>query len=155
MTNPKLTKRVVDAAEPSAKRKTMWDGELRGFGLRIEPGGHKTFVVRYRAGGGRSGVLRQTTLGRYGVVTLDEARTNARKLLGAAAAGGDPIGERKRARRIGLTIAELCDWYLEQATSGRLLGEALKQLNQVGACVLAPGRAGGFPGWRMMSMTAA
>ena len=88
----------------------------------MEPSGRKTFVARYRAGGGRSGVLRQATIGRYGTVTVDEARTRARKLLGAAAGGGDPIGERKRSRQTGLTIAEVCDWYLEQATSGRLLG---------------------------------
>ena len=107
---------------PRQCARVLWDGELPGFGLRVEPTGHKSFIVRYRTGGGRTGVLRQMTLGRYGTVTLDEARARARKLLGAAAGGGDPIGDRQRSRQTGLTIAEVCDWYLEQATSGRLLG---------------------------------
>src|SRR5262245_16012162 len=53
-------------AEPSLLKTEIWDAELSGFALRVEPSGHKTFVARYRAGGGRSGRLRQTVLGRYG-----------------------------------------------------------------------------------------
>jgi hypothetical protein len=30
----RLTKRAVDAAEPSSKRYTLFDDELKGFGLR-------------------------------------------------------------------------------------------------------------------------
>jgi len=118
----KLTKRVVDSAKPKLKRYIVWDSDLSGFGLRVEPTGRKTFIARYRAGGGRSGTLRQATIGRYGTLTPDEARRLARKTLGAAASGGDPVGERKTARQPGMTIAEVCDWYLEQAESGRLLG---------------------------------
>lgn len=118
----KLTKRTVDAAKPAPERYIVWDTELSGFGLRVEPTGRKTFIARYRAGGGRSGTLRQATIGRYGTLTTDEARRLARKTLGAAAIGGDPVGERKSARQPGISIAEVCDWYLEQAESGRLLG---------------------------------
>ena len=118
----KLTKRTVEAAKPKSQRYIVWDSELSGFGLRVEPTGRKTFVARYRAGGGRSGTLRQETIGRYGTLTPDQARRLARKTLGAAASGGDPVGETKSARQPGMTIAEVCDWYLEQAESGRLLG---------------------------------
>ena len=118
----KLTKPAVDRARPEPRRYIIWDIELKGFGLRVEPSGHKTFLARYRAGGGRTGVLRQTTLGRYGNVTLDQARISARKVLGAAASGADPVGQKKEARQAGLTIAEVCDWYLEQSEVGRLLG---------------------------------
>jgi integrase len=118
----KLTKRTVDAAKPGSQRYIVWDSELSGFGLRVEPTGRKTFIARYRAGGGRSGTLRQATIGRYGTLTPDQARRLARKTLGAAASGADPVGEKKSARQPGMTIAEVCDWYLEQAESGRLLG---------------------------------
>jgi hypothetical protein len=118
----KLSKRAVDAASPEAARYILWDSELSGFGLRVEPSGYKTFIARYRAGGGRTGVLRQTRFGRYGTVTLDEARTTARRLLGAAAGGADPLGERKRERQAGMTVAEICDWYLEASEAGQLLG---------------------------------
>ena len=122
-----LTKRTVDAAKAEAKQFILWDDTLTGFGLRVEPANsrgemRKTFVVRYRAGGGRTGTLRQTNIGRYGVVTVDQARRKARALLGAAAAGGDPLGDAKAQRKAGITVGEVCDWYLEQAGSGRLIG---------------------------------
>jgi integrase len=119
----KLTKRAVDAARPEAARVILWDVDLAGFGLRVEPSGRKTFIARYRAGGGRAGTLRQATIGRYGTLTVDEARTKARKLLGAAAGGGDPVGEQQRARQQGVTVGQIADWYLREAETGRLLGK--------------------------------
>ena len=118
----KLSKRTVDAACPEANRYVLWDADLAGFGLRVEPSGKKTFIARYRAGGGRSGTLRQATVGRYGALTADEARTKARRILGAAASGTDPVGNQREARRIGLTVAEVCDWYVKSAEGGRILG---------------------------------
>jgi integrase len=118
----KLSKRLVDEATPYSRRYIIWDTELPGFGLRVEPTGRKTFIARYRFGGGRSGALRQATVGRYGVLTLDQARMLARKTLGAAASGGDPVGEKRNARQPGITVAEVCDWYLEHAQAGRILG---------------------------------
>lgn len=103
-----MTKRTAEAASPKAAR---YISELPAFGLRIESSGRKTFIARYRAGGGRQGVLRQKSLGEFGVVTTDEARATARKILGPAAGGADPLGERAEARKAGVTVAEVCDWY--------------------------------------------
>ena len=47
----KLTKRTVDAAELEAERYILWDSALKGFGLRVETSGTKTFLVRYRIAG--------------------------------------------------------------------------------------------------------
>lgn len=47
-----LTKRVVDAAEKTDRRYHVWDEDLSGFALRVEPTGVKTFVIKYRAEGG-------------------------------------------------------------------------------------------------------
>jgi integrase len=121
-----LTKRAIDAARPEATRYIVWDSTLKGFGLRVEPTGsgqgRKTFLIRYRAGGGRNGVLRQANIGRYGTVTVEQARRKAKAALGEAAGGGDPLGDMLAKRRAGVTVAEVCDWYLEQADAGRLLG---------------------------------
>lgn len=125
-----LTKRRVDAAKPSASRFIVWDSELVGFGVRVEPTGRKTFVARYRAGGGRTGVLRQALVGRYGTITVDEARSLARRLLGAAAGGGDPVGDKKSARQAGVTVAEVCDWYIKEAEAGRILGRRGRPIKQ-------------------------
>jgi integrase len=118
----KLTKRVVDATRPESGRYIVWDADLAGFGLRVEPSGRKSFVCRYRAGGGRAGTLRQETIGRLGILTPDQARGRAKQILGAAASGGDPVGEKRAARQKGITVGEVCDWYLTEAEAGRLLG---------------------------------
>jgi len=41
----KLTKRAIDAATPQERRNEVWDAELKGFGVRIEPSGLKTFIL--------------------------------------------------------------------------------------------------------------
>ena len=106
-----LTKREVDAAEARDERYHLWDTKLAGFGLRVEKSGTKTFVARYRAdGGGRTAPRRFVTIGRFGVLTVDEARKHARMLLGAAAKGDDPAMERQ-ARRREMTMSALIDLY--------------------------------------------
>jgi integrase len=110
----RITKRIVDAAEVQGARYQIWDAELIGFGLRVEASGRKSFIIRYRAeGGGRNAPQRLVTIGAYGVMTPDQARTEAKKLLGAAATGADPGAER-RSKRQDLTVAELCDLYLRE-----------------------------------------
>lgn len=109
----KLTKRSVDALVASDRRRIIWDRELKGFGVRLETSGAKTFVVRYRAGGGRRAPRRQMNIGRFGTVTVEEARCDARRVLGKVAQGNDPAKERTAARR-ALTVRELCELYLDQ-----------------------------------------
>jgi integrase len=118
----KLTKREIDGTQPEERRYTVWDTELRGFGLRVEPSGRKTFIARYRAGGGRTGTQRQATIGRYGTFTPDQARKLARRALAAVASGEDPVAKARSNRQSGITISQVCEWYLEQATVGRIRG---------------------------------
>ncbi|MCC6829156.1 MAG: tyrosine-type recombinase/integrase [Novosphingobium sp.] len=115
-TSEKLTKRAVDAAQPQAKRYWLRDGELRGFAVRVLPSGVKTYVAVYRAGTGRGAPQREYTIGQHGEVTLDQAREEARRVLGAARLGGDPQGERV-GKRSELTVAQLCDLYLTEGVA--------------------------------------
>ena len=115
MSATKLTKRIVDDTAPSARDQIIWDSELSGFGLRIRPGGSKTFIAQYRAGGGRRGTSRRFTIGRYGVLTVEEARAEAKKVLGSVAHGHDPSGDRQAKRR-EMTVADLVDLYAEKGT---------------------------------------
>jgi len=106
-----LTKRVVDSAGPKDKRYYVWDSLLAGFGVRIEASGAKTFIVRYRAdSGGRSAAQRFVTIGRYGTLTPEQARKQARTVLGAAAVGEDPADQR-RAKRREMKMTALIDLY--------------------------------------------
>jgi hypothetical protein len=115
----KITKRTVDSlrAHPS-KDVFEWDSEIKGFGVRVKPSGVKTFLVQYRNSEGRS---RRLVLGKFGVLTAEIARGLAQQKLAAVAQGGDPASERQAARA-GMTIKEICDWYLSEADAGRLLG---------------------------------
>lgn len=109
----RITKRVCDAVWTSGARIAIWDPDLKGFGLRVTAAGVKTFVVRYRVGGGRAGVERLHTIGRYGPLTAERSRELARLALADVAAGGDPQGGRAKARA-EMTVASLCDLYLAE-----------------------------------------
>lgn len=122
---PKITKRTVDALKPRPKDDFfVWDLELRGFGVRVKPRGTKTFVIQYRNLEGRT---RRYVLGQYGALTVVRARELAKVKLASVIEGADPSAER-RAVREGLTIAEVCDWYLKEAEAGRLLGRNRRRI---------------------------
>ena len=74
----KLTKRTVDALKPGPRRVYLFDSELAGVGVSVTPSGSRTFFVQYRAGSGRRAPKRRLTIGRFGVVTVEEARQRAR-----------------------------------------------------------------------------
>lgn len=114
----RLSKRTVDGAATEADRYILWDTELTGFGLRVAPSGVKTFIARYRVGGGRTGTLRQQVVGRYGKVTPEEARADAKVILNAAARGLDPQAK-KAERRAAMTVGELCDLYQAEGAPTR------------------------------------
>ena len=118
-----LTKRLIDAARRSPTRDfRLWDVDPRGFGVRIKRTGVATFFVQYTSPA--NGRKTRYTLGQYGRLTLDEARREARKVLGSVAKGGDPARERQaeqvQAKLTARTVAELCDLYLKEADAGRV-----------------------------------
>lgn len=108
----KIMKRTVDALKSSGDRYVVWDTDLPGFCVRVGATGGKTYILKYRVGGGRGGRVRWGVLGQHGTLTPDQAREIARCWAAEVAAGGDPAGE-KIARRKSLTVAELMAEYLE------------------------------------------
>lgn len=107
-----LTKRAIDAFQPGRTAWIAWDDKLTGFGLRIHPSGARSFVVNYRAGdGGRKAPNKRVVIGRYGIVTVDQARKLAREVLGKVAGGGDPADERAKTRAMP-TLADAFEDYM-------------------------------------------
>ncbi len=101
-----LTKSVVDRLEPGS---TVWDQEVRGFGVRRQVR-DAVFVLKTRVGGRQ----RFITIGRHGSPwTVETARTKARSLMGAVADGRDPAGE-PEARRGSLTVKNLADLFMTE-----------------------------------------
>ncbi|MBA2653781.1 MAG: integrase family protein [Gammaproteobacteria bacterium] len=107
----KLTKAFVDKAQPPKEKDQIFyrDGELKGFALRVTASGVKSFVVETLIGN----KVRRMTIGRYGKLTTEQARVEAKKLLGKIASGIDPIAERQQARAKSVTLKEVFEDYLK------------------------------------------
>jgi len=105
---PAITIRAVQGLRPN---ETIWDGTVKGFGVRrqrLDP----IYVVKYRV----FGKQRFVTIGRHGVWTPEKARREAKRLLGLVATGTDPALTKIEARaRAGDTLGNVATEYLKYA----------------------------------------
>jgi hypothetical protein len=102
----KLTKSAVDAAAPLlidgvARQRLYLDTELKGFGLCVGAR-TKTFFAQRDV----NGKTVRTTIGRYGVYTVAEAREEARALLMRMGKGINPNREKEQRRAASVTFGE-------------------------------------------------
>lgn len=120
MNMQKLTKRVIDGLQSDGSRHgtLYWDNEVKGFGIRVFPAGLKTFVVKFRTRGGRQRWLK---IGTFGTLTAEQARDRARLELARVLDGEDPADIRDQ-HRAAVTLGQLCNYYLEAAEVGLVLG---------------------------------
>lgn len=114
----KIMKRTVDALKAAGERYVAWDADLPGFGVRVGTTGSKTYIFKYRVGGGRAGRVRWGVIGQHGALTPDQAREIAQRWAAEVAEGGDPAGE-KLAKRTSLTVADLMAEYLKSHVNVR------------------------------------
>jgi len=106
----KLTKTIVDRTPiPAAGQAFVRDTQLKGFGLRITPSGAKSFIVEKRI----AGKVRRMTIGRFGELTVEQARREATKLLGQVATGVDPVAEKQTAKVAAVTLGEAYQDFLK------------------------------------------
>ena len=114
MPQAKLNRRAVTAIKPGAKPAIWYDTELKGFGLKIQPSGGRSWIIEYRPGaGGRSVTKKRLTIGSVETFSPEKARDEARRLLAEVRLGRDPSKERSDARA-DYSIADLCDRYVAE-----------------------------------------
>jgi len=106
----KLSEATARKALPPLRGQTMlWDGEVKGFALRITPGGAKSFVLDYRA----EGRQRRITLGSWPDWTVAAARETAKSMKREVDLGTDPMGERQTQREAP-TVLEMWERYARE-----------------------------------------
>ncbi len=104
-----LTKKIVDNLElPEKTPVFVWDTEIKGFGVKLNPTG-KVYVAQGRV----SGKARRVKIGVHGAWTVDNARKQARQYLLDMANGIDPT-QKKRVKEIqGKTLDEVVTDYIK------------------------------------------
>jgi integrase len=109
--------------EGDGKRDVRWDAALPGFGVRVYPSGEKAFLISYRVRNRK----RMMVLGTFGKMTLEQARTRARKLFVQVEDGLDPLEEKRTAGK-GRTLGDLIDDFMTKHVEkqGLKTGHAIK-----------------------------
>jgi hypothetical protein len=88
----KLTQLAVDRLKEPG---TYWDVQFPGFGIRVNPGGRKTYIAMYRV----AGKAKMESLGTsITILNVADARDLARQSMIKAAKGTDPVKEKKEER---------------------------------------------------------
>ena len=107
LTQTKIQRLALDSGKTD---QIFFDDELTGFGLRIREGGSRKFVVHYRQGS----FQKRHTIGSADVLTLEEARKKARRVLVAVDDGKDPATEKATKRAASaLIFSSVAAEYLE------------------------------------------
>jgi integrase len=122
----KITRRSLDAIRPekdgSVRGNTRTDATLKGFYVGIFSSGTITYGVRY----GVAGQRRMVKIGEFPAMTPETARTEAMRILSAAALGQDEAEKRQAAREAAegkaarITFATWRSDYLKDVARRRL-----------------------------------
>lgn len=107
-----LTKSRVEGAKPQAKPYELRDIDTKGLLLRVQPSGTRSYILEWARG-------KRVTIGAAGALTLEQARTEATRLLAQAREKGEPEvvtqrrhrAERKTGERVE-TFGELVKNYV-------------------------------------------
>ena len=122
-----LTERKIRDAKPaSGKRAFLWDGQVKGLGVKMFASGAKSYVLSYRTGGRK----RMATLARCSEMTLREARERAGlELIRIRDGEADPLERRREAREAPTIDDGLQRFFDEYAKTridlGRMAGKTL------------------------------
>lgn len=107
----KLTDTIVKALPtPATGNKITYDGDVKGFGVRVTAAGARAFILNYRT---RTGRERRYTIGSWPDWKTSVARDEASNLKKRIDVGDDPMAE-VEADRDAKTVADLCRRFEEE-----------------------------------------
>ena len=119
-----ISRRTVEALPVGARETVYWDSKLQGFGVRVYPSGSKIYLVQTRAGG----KSRRLTVGRHGLMTADQARTKAARIIADIKAGREPaLDDGASPTDVGPTVAELAERYMTEHVRVRCKPTTVRQ----------------------------
>lgn len=124
--------REVRALEPGS---IVWDTAVVGFGARRQKGSAVIYFVKYRAA---DGLQRWHRIGRHGSPWAPEqAREEARRILGEVAKGADPAALRA-AHHSAPTVAEFAAVFLAEHAEVKRKASTAKEYRRLIERVLVP-----------------
>lgn len=104
----KLTKKLIESTPcPASGQVFLRDSEMQNFALRLTPN-RKTFIFEKRIHGRNTRI----TIGPFGVLTVEQARTKALQYAAEVLSGGNPA-EKITAQREEATLIDLIALYKE------------------------------------------
>ena len=113
---------------PEKGQTDYWDTTLASFGLRVSQGGAKTFVLNMHN--------RRHTIGRYPVISLSEARTEAKRLLAEKTLG--------KTRLEAITFKQALDLFLAEKEKSRRPNTVANHRQRMNAHFSFQGQLGDF-----------
>ena len=122
-----MTTTSIKALQPDTSRQyVVWDDRVTGLGLRVSPGGTKTFFYQGRV----LGKTTKITIGKFGIVTLKQAQERALEWAADMLKGIDPSAKAKaakRARAQGGSLGDLLMAYCDDLeAAGKLSAKAVR-----------------------------
>ena len=95
----KITGKLLTKLEPQEKTYRIHDTAQPGLSIRVLPSGHASYMVTWARN-------KAITLGRVGMMTLDQARTECAQYLAEAHAHGEPLAVTQERNVVGMPTLE-------------------------------------------------
>lgn len=106
----KITKNIIDSIPEDCKNQYLWDGELKGFGVRIQ-GKARSWIIKYRNQYGKQCMY---TIAKISSISATEARKKAEQMLADIKLNDADPSQTRIELRNDLSVSELCELYLTE-----------------------------------------
>lgn len=127
----KITKKTIKNIIFEDKRYFIKDLEIKGFAIRVYPSGKSSYVITYKdkTENKRNKII---TISDTSHLSPDQAREEAKKILGDIAKGDNPIEKRRKEKRDALTFGDFFEkeyrqWVLTNLKAGQ---ETVNKINR-------------------------